>query len=157
MRQKAKVILSAFGYWAEVKGLKLPLGSLGPENIVLRGEGWGSFVLNLLISPFKLLRQQQYIFNPKRPESLGNVFGNKCVCTNSRKVPCSPPSFKSCAIVETFLCQTFLFTEQVIDHLNVIRCKCNYLSIEISKPSRRSLFKLDPVQPSKLGEILHFS
>ena len=152
MRQKAKVILSAFGYWAEVKGLKLPLGSLGPENIVLRGEGWGSFVLNLLISPFKLLRQQQYIFNPKRPESVGNVFGNKSVCTNSRKVPCSPPSFKSCARVETFL-----FTEQVIDHLNVIKCKCNYLSMEISKPSRRSLFKLDPVQPRKLGEILPFS
>ena len=137
--------------------MNLTLESLGPENIVLRGVGWGSFVLNLLISPFKLLRQQQYIFNPKRPESVGNVFGNKSVCTNSRKVPCSPPSFKSCAIVETFLCQTFLFTEQVIDHLNVIKCKCNYLSMEISKPSRRSLFKLDPVQPSKLGEILHFS
>ena len=140
-----------------MKGLNLTLESLGPENIVLRGEGWGSFVLNLLISPFKLLRQQQYIFNPKRPESVGNVFGNKSVCTNSRKVPCSPPSFKSFARVETFLCQTFLFTEQVIDHLNVIKCKCNYLSMEISKPSRRSLFKLDPVQPSKLGEILHFS
>ena len=137
--------------------MNLTFESLGPENVVLGGVGWGSFVLNLLISPFKLLRQQQYIFNPKRPESLGNVFGNKCVCTNSRKVPCSPPSFKSCAIVETFLCQTFLFTEQVIDHLNVIKCKCNYLSMEISKPSRRSLFKLDPVQPSKLGEILHFS
>ena len=137
--------------------MNLTLESLGPENIVLRGEGWGSFVLNLLISPFKLLRQQQYIFNPKRPESVGNVFGNKSVCTNSRKVPCSPPSFKSFARVETFLRQTFLFTEQVIDHLNVIKCKCNYLSMEISKPSRRSLFKLDPVQPSKLGEILHFS
>ena len=142
-----------------MKGLNLTLENLGTENVVLRGEGWGwgSFVLNLLISPFKLLRQQQYIFNPKRPESLENVFGNKCVCTNSRKVPCSPPSLKSYARVETFLCQTFLFTEQVIDHLNVIKCKCNYLSMEISKPSRRSLFKLDPVQPSKLGEILHFS
>ena len=137
--------------------MNLTFESLGPENVVLGGVGWGSFVLNLLISPFKLLRQQQYIFNPKRPESLGNVFGNKSVCTNSRKVSCSPPSFKSCARVETFLCQTFLFTEQVIDHLNVIKCKCNYLSMEISKPSRRSLFKLDPVQPSKLGEILHFS
>ena len=140
-----------------MKGLNLTLESLGPENVVLRGEGWGSSVLNLLISPFKLLRQQLYIFNPKRPESLGNVFGNKSVCTNSRKVPCSPPSFKSYARVETFLCKTFLFTEQVIDHLNVIKCKCNYLSFEIAKPSRRSLFKLDPVQPSKLGEILHFS